>query len=83
MGRAPTDPSLHWYEGEIGFFDFYIIPLTLKLKECGVFGSSSSEFYNCAVRNRSEWLSRGKEVVAEIKEKVHAKLMEEKEALKA
>jgi hypothetical protein len=30
-------------EGEIGFFDFYIIPLAKKLKECGVFGVSSDE----------------------------------------
>jgi hypothetical protein len=28
---------------EIGFFDFYIIPLAKKLKECGVFGVSSDE----------------------------------------
>jgi len=24
---------------EIGFFEYYIIPLTEKLKECGVFGT--------------------------------------------
>ena len=23
-GRAETDPSIHWYKGEIGFFDFYM-----------------------------------------------------------
>jgi hypothetical protein len=28
---------------EIGFFDFYIIPLAKKLKDCGVFGVSSDE----------------------------------------
>jgi hypothetical protein len=22
-GRSDTDPSKHWYEGEIGFFDYY------------------------------------------------------------
>ena len=26
-GRSATDPSTSWYKGEIGFFDFYIIPL--------------------------------------------------------
>jgi hypothetical protein len=24
-GRLATDPSLGWYRGEIGFFDFYIV----------------------------------------------------------
>jgi hypothetical protein len=33
--------NLSRYDGEIGFFDFYIIPLARKLKECGVFGVSS------------------------------------------
>jgi len=31
-GRAEKDPSEFWYQGEIGFFDFYIIPLAKKLK---------------------------------------------------
>eukprot|EP00980_Cylindrotheca_fusiformis_P029603 scaffold23587_cov122-Cylindrotheca_fusiformis.AAC.2 len=37
-GRADSDPSLTWYKGEIGFFDFYVIPLAKKLASCGVFG---------------------------------------------
>ncbi|CAB9531987.1 cAMP-specific 3',5'-cyclic phosphodiesterase (Partial), partial [Seminavis robusta] len=31
-GRSDKDPSEGWYEGEIGFFDFYIIPLAKKLE---------------------------------------------------
>ena len=42
-GRAENDPSKRWYASEIGFFDFYIIPLAKKLKDCGVFGVSSDE----------------------------------------
>ena len=38
-GRADSDPAETWYEGELGFFDFYIIPLAKKLKECGVLES--------------------------------------------
>jgi len=53
-GRAETDPSINWYEGELGFFDFYIIPLAKKLKECGVFGVSSGEYLDYATKNRSE-----------------------------
>lgn len=52
-GRAEKDPSEGWYEGELGFFDFYIIPLAKKLEECGVFGVSSDECLNYAVRSIS------------------------------
>lgn len=48
-GRAEKDPSEFWFEGEIGFFDFYVIPLAKKLKDCGVFGVSSDEYLNYAV----------------------------------
>jgi hypothetical protein len=72
LGRAVTDPSDGWCEGEIGFFDFYIIPLARKLKEeCGVFGVSSDEYLNYATKNRQEWESRGQEVVNEMMEKAH------------
>jgi class 3 adenylate cyclase len=68
-GRAENDPSESWYTGEIGFYDFYIIPLAKKLKDCGVFGVSSDEYLNYAQRNRSEWEARGQEVVQEMIEK--------------
>jgi 3'5'-cyclic nucleotide phosphodiesterase len=70
MGRADTDPSTNWYKGEIGFFDFYIIPLAKKLKDCGVFGVSSDEYLNYAIQNRNEWEHRGQEVVQEMVEHV-------------
>lgn len=65
-GRADADPSEYWYRGEIGFFDFYVIPLAKKLKECGVFGKSSDEYLNYAMHNRSEWEIKGELVVAEM-----------------
>ena len=68
-GRAETDPATFWYQGEIGFFDFYIIPLAKKLKECGVFGVSSDEYLTYAVHNREEWSARGMEIVAEMAQK--------------
>jgi class 3 adenylate cyclase len=67
-GRADKNPADFWYQGEIGFFDFYIIPLAKKLKDCGVFGVSSDEFLNYAVSNRQEWEKRGQEIVAEMLE---------------
>jgi hypothetical protein len=62
-GRAEKDPSEYWYEGELNFFKFYIIPLALKLKECGVFGVSGDEYFFHAESNRSEWALKGKEIV--------------------
>ena len=71
--RAEKNPAEFWYNGEIGFFDFYIIPLTKKLKDCGVFGVSSDEYLNYATKNRSEWEVRGQEIVAEMEELVKLK----------
>jgi class 3 adenylate cyclase len=62
-GRADTNPVDTWYESEMGFFDFYVIPLAEKLKECGVFGVSSDESLEYALENRREWELKGKEMV--------------------
>ena len=68
-GRAQRNPSDFWFEGELGFFDFYIVPLSEKLKECGVFGISSDENLNYAMENRKIWVSRGREIVDELRKK--------------
>jgi len=65
-GRADKDPAENWYQGEIGFFDYYVIPLAKKLKDCGVFGVSSDEYLNYAQQNRREWEAKGKDVVADL-----------------
>eukprot|EP00980_Cylindrotheca_fusiformis_P012124 scaffold2929_cov107-Cylindrotheca_fusiformis.AAC.3 len=62
-GRADSDPSKNWYKGEIGFFDFYVIPLAKKLQNCGVFGVSSDEYLNYATSNRDEWVREGEGMV--------------------
>jgi hypothetical protein len=66
QGRAAVDPATFWAKGEIGFFEFYIIPLAKKLKNCGVFGVSSEEYLNYALQNLAEWKSKGEEIVAEL-----------------
>jgi class 3 adenylate cyclase len=76
-GRSDKDPSEFWYRGEMGFFDFYIIPLAKKLKNCGVFGVSSDEYLNYATKNRQEWEDRGLEIVASLVEDTQAKLAAE------
>lgn len=65
-GRAPNDPSTSWYEGELNFFDSYVLPLARKLKDCGVFGVSSDEYFKYAEMNRHEWQEKGKQVVADM-----------------
>ena len=35
-GRLAKDPSTFWFQGELGFFDNYVIPLAQKMKDCGV-----------------------------------------------
>ena len=72
LGRSDQNPADFWAKGEIGFFDFYIIPLAKKLKDCGVFGVSSDEYLNYALNNRREWESKGESIVAELMEKAQA-----------
>ena len=66
IGRTKYDPSIDWYERELQFFDFNVIPLARKLKECGVFGVSGHEYLNYAMNNRKAWENAGKEMVVEM-----------------
>lgn len=68
-GRSENNPADTWYKGEIGFFDFYIIPLAKKLADCEAFGVSSDEFLSYAIKNRDEWEARGEDVVREMVER--------------
>eukprot|EP00546_Thalassionema_frauenfeldii_P002163 CAMPEP_0178933288 /NCGR_PEP_ID=MMETSP0786-20121207/23175_1 /TAXON_ID=186022 /ORGANISM="Thalassionema frauenfeldii, Strain CCMP 1798" /LENGTH=1147 /DNA_ID=CAMNT_0020610845 /DNA_START=214 /DNA_END=3662 /DNA_ORIENTATION=+ len=75
-GRADTDPTIGWYEGQIKFFDGYVIPLAKKLKECGVFGVSGDEYLSYAEMNRDEWSQKGREETRKMIQRT--KLYEEK-----
>jgi len=74
-GRMAADPATFWYKGELGFFDNYIIPLSKKLKDCNVFGVSSDECLNYAIRNRAEWEARGEDIVAEMLSEMNGGLL--------
>lgn len=65
-GRSDVNPADNWYEGELGFFDFYVIPLAKKLASCGVFGVASDEYLTYATQNRKEWELRGKNIVEDL-----------------
>ena len=78
-GRMAKDPSTFWYEGEMKFFDGYIIPLAKKLKECGVFGVASEECLNYAEDNRKEWEAKGQMIVSELLSNYEQRDKEEKQ----
>lgn len=65
-GRVVVDPSTNWYIGELGFFDYYLIPLAMRLKECGVFGASGYEYISYVLKNKKEWERKGRQVVQEM-----------------
>ena len=73
--RTQVDPSEGWYQGELNFFDYYVIPLARKLEECRVFGVSSDECLNYALQNRSEWSLKGKTIVEKYLESVRESSM--------
>lgn len=66
---------LYRLQGELGFFDNYIIPLAKKLATGNVFGVSSDECLNYALQNRREWEQRGQAVVEELTVKAAAQLV--------
>jgi hypothetical protein len=66
-GRSLEDPAETWYQGELNFFDYYIIPLAKKLNECGVFGVSGAEYLQYAMSNRMEWEARGQQCVTDMR----------------
>jgi hypothetical protein len=68
-GRSDKDPSDGWYQGELWFYDNYVIPLAGKLKECGVFGVSGDEYLEYALANRREWEKKGQSIVESYRRK--------------
>jgi hypothetical protein len=69
-GRAGKNPAEGCHEGEIAFYDYYIIPLANNLKDYGEFGASSVEYLNYAIHYRQEREARGREIVTETLESV-------------
>jgi len=68
---SQKDPTGGWFESEVMFFDFYVVPLARKLLDCGAFGSSSDEFLQYALENRALWAVKGSEVVREMASRYH------------
>jgi hypothetical protein len=54
-------PKENWYDSQIGFFSFYIIPLAERLDACGAF-SDDDKFAPLAVQNKENWIEFGREL---------------------
>ena len=67
-GRAHSDPSVGWVESELGFFDFYVIPLAEKLNHAGVFGAAGIQYLDFARENRKELARKGEQLVREFRD---------------
>jgi hypothetical protein len=61
QGRGPACHG-QWFAGQISFIDNYIFPLAQRLKQCGVFGSLGSLFYDNASLNRKRWMIEGNDL---------------------
>lgn len=59
-GRGP-DVSANWFNGQMGFFDHYILPLAKRLEQSGVFGKSGEIFARNLEKNRTRWLEEGED----------------------
>jgi 3'5'-cyclic nucleotide phosphodiesterase len=66
-------PWVGWYNGELWFFDNYIIPLAQKLNNCGVFRVSYHEYLSYAQENRAEWERKGLQIVEKLRAEVETK----------
>jgi len=65
-GRLPFDPSVNWYENQIGFFNHYILPLAGKMKSCGVLGTTGEVFELFAAENLKRWKEEGEAIAQDI-----------------
>ncbi|KAL3823001.1 hypothetical protein ACHAXA_008141 [Cyclostephanos tholiformis] len=79
-GRLCFDPCENWYENQIGFFTYYILPLSEKMKNCGVFGHTGSVFEYFAAENKKRWMKEGEgiseRIIRDVKEEVERGLPE-------
>jgi hypothetical protein len=68
-GNELNDPVLGWYEGEFAFFDNVVLPMTERLKQCGILGIDGIELMERSTENRENWVLEGESLV----EKYHGR----------
>lgn len=65
-GRGDS-PQNGWFQNQIGFLDFYLLPLARKLDDMGVFGDAKGAIFAVNVEeNRERWTREGMSLTAAI-----------------
>lgn len=71
IGRSEIDPSVDWFQNQLGFYKLYIIPLAKKMQTCGVFGRLGCVWTTNAIAIRDQWSREGdqitKDMIASVK----------------
>lgn len=61
-GRLDKDPAEGWFQGELWFFDNWVIPLATNLTKCGCLSLVSEQLLRQAEDNRQKWELEGEEL---------------------
>jgi len=60
LAERGEDPSVGWFDNQIKFFDFYILPLAKNLGLTGVFEEEVADcFVQCVKNNLARWIEEG------------------------
>jgi hypothetical protein len=69
-GRSETNPCNGWYENQLKFYTFYIVPLAEKMQKVGVFGDAGGRFLKNALSIRDQWKREGEKATKDMIESV-------------
>jgi hypothetical protein len=72
-GRSENDPCNGWYENQLKFYKFYVLPLAEKMQKVVVFGDAGSRFFKNALSIRDQWEREGEKMTRDMIEAVTKK----------
>jgi hypothetical protein len=65
--KRGEDPQDGWFSNQIGFLEFYLLPLARRLDDIGVFGEMvGGKFAQNVEDNRDRWMSEGMSITAHV-----------------
>ena len=71
QGEETSDPAVEWYDSQISFYDFYVIPLAERLDASGVFYQENKQkFADLARQNKLRWSEEGRDLTMNMVKKV-------------
>lgn len=66
LKRSTYDPKVRWYEGQIGFLEAYLLPLSKRMEDMQCFGDLIGPvFGRIIISNRDQWTTHGRVVSEE------------------